>query len=156
MNDPLHARPEADSAKKGKSLPRARPFGVTLFLWMVLSLSAWGALRLIGALRWWDVLDRFHARLSPLYLSMTGAGWVVAGIVLLWSIWVGKRWSHPAVPISISLWLVEYWLERTFFESPRANLPFMIVVSLILLVVTLLITFNLKTRNFLLRSEEYE
>ena len=156
MNDPLHARPEADSAKKGKSIPRTRPFGVTLFLWMVLSLSVWGLLRLSAALTWRDVLTQFHARLSPLYLSITGAGWAVAGVLLLWSIWAGKRWAHPAIPIAIALWLAEYWIERIFFEAARANLVFMLVMSLILLAVTLLITFNRRTKDFLLKSEEHE
>ncbi len=133
-----------------------RPFGVTLFLWMVLCLSAWGLLRLIGALRWWNMLSHFQASLSPLYLSITGAGWVLAGIVLLWSIWAAKRWSYLAIPAFVALWLIEYWLERTFFESPRANLPFMIVVSLFLLMVTLGITLSQRTKNFLLRSEEHE
>jgi hypothetical protein len=140
----------------GESMAQKRPFGVTLFLWMVLSLSAWGLLRLIATLRWWDVLVHFRARLSPLYLSITGAGWAVIGIVLLWSVWAGKRWSYPAIPVSIGLWLVEYWLERIFFEAPRANLPFMIMASSFLLVVTLAISFNRKTKNFLIKSEEHE
>ncbi len=137
-------------------MTQKRPFGVTLFLWMVLSLSAWGLLRFFAALHWQAVLNQFHARLGPLYLSITGAGWAVAGIVLLWSIWVGKRWSYPAIPVSIALWLAEYWLERLFFEAPRANLPFMLGISVLLLVVTSLITFNRQTKNFLLKSEEHE
>jgi hypothetical protein len=133
-----------------------RPFGVTLFLWMVLFLSAWGALRLSGALRWWEVLSAYEARLSPLYLSITGAVWTVVGVVLLWSIFAGKRWSYPALPISIFLWLAEYWLERIFFQAPRANLPFMLLVSLTMAAATLVSTFNRKTRKFLLKSEEHE
>lgn len=137
-------------------MPQKRPFGVTLFLWLVLSLSAWGLLRLSAALRGWDVLTQFQARLSPLYLSITGAAWAVAGAVLLWSIWAGKRWAHPAIPISICLWLVEYWIERIFFQSPRANAPFMIAISVLLLAVTFISAFNRKTRNFLIKSEEHE
>jgi hypothetical protein len=133
-----------------------RPFGVTLFLWMVLCLSAWGVLRLLGALRWWDVLVQYGARLSPGYLAITGAAWMAAGIVLLWSIWAGKRWAYPALPIAIFLWLAEYWLERIFFQDPRANLPFMIFFSIFLSAVILLITFNRNTREFLLKSEEHE
>ena len=123
---------------------------------MVLCLSAWGALRLSGAVRWWEVLSAFEARLSPLYLSVTGAVWMVIGVVLLWSIWTGKRWTYPAIPISIFLWLAEYWVERVIFQATRANLPFMIFVSFILAVVTLISTFNQKTRKFLLKSEEHE
>jgi hypothetical protein len=137
-------------------VPQKRPFGVTLFLWLVLSLSAWGLLRFFAALRWWDILYEIEARLSPLYLSITGAGWAIVGAILLWSIWSGKHWSHPAIPVSIFVWLVEYWIERLFFQAQRANLPFMIIVSVLLLVITLIITFNRKTKNFLIRSEEHE
>ena len=137
-------------------MDRKRPFGVTLFLWMVLCLSAWGLLRLIAALRWWDVLAQFGARLSPLYLAITGAAWVVAGVVLIWSVWTGKRWAYLAIPASIFIWLAEYWLERIFFQDPRANLAFMIAVTIVLSAFTLLITFNRNTRDFLVKSEEHE
>ena len=137
-------------------MPRKRPFGVTLFVWMVLCLSAWGALRLIAALRWWDVLDQYAARLGPLYLAITGAGWAIVGAVLLWSLWTGKRWVYPAIPSAIFFWLAEYWLERIVFQDPRANMAFMIFLSIVLLAVTLLIAFNRNTRDFLLRSEEHE
>jgi hypothetical protein len=137
-------------------MPKKRPFGVTLFLWMVLCLSAWGLLRLLAVLRWWDVLDQFQSRLGPAYLAVTGAGWMVVGAVLLWSIWTGKRWTYLAVPISIFVWLAEYWLERIFFQDPRANLTFMIATTTAISAVTLLITYNRKTREFLVKSEEHE
>jgi hypothetical protein len=137
-------------------MPQKRPFGVTLLLWMVLFLSAWGAVRLAAAVSWWDVLVHYAARLSPLYLSITGAGWTLAGLVLLWSIWTGKPWSHRAIPLSVFLWLVQYWIERLFFQAPRANLAFMIALSMAALTVTLIATLNRKTRNFLLQSEAHE
>ncbi len=137
-------------------MPQKRPFSVTLLLWMVLLLSAWGTVRLVAALSWWDVLMQYDARLSPLYLCLTGAGWIVAGLVLLWSIWTGKPWSRKAIPLSVFLWLVQYWIERLFFQAPRANLAFMIAISLTVLAVTLIATFNRKTRNFLLKSEAHE
>src|SRR5512139_3723762 len=121
-------------------MPEKRPFGVTLFLWMVLCLSAWGLLRLLGTLRWWDVLDRFGSRLGPPYLALSGAAWMVAGIVLLWGIWAGKRWAYVAIPISIFTWLAGYWLERIFFQDPRANLMFMIALTIAISAVTLVIT----------------
>jgi hypothetical protein len=137
-------------------MSKGRPFGVTLFSWMVLSLSAWGAIRLLAALRWWGVLYEFDARLSPVYLSITGAGWVLAGGVLLWGIWSARAWAHRAIPISISLWLVEYWMERSLFQAARANLSFAFSASTLLLILTMIITFNRNTRNFFIRSEEHE
>jgi hypothetical protein len=137
-------------------MPRKRPFGVTLLLWLVLSLSAWGLVRLLAALRWWDVLNEFGARLSPLYLSITGVGWVVVGGVLLWGLFSGKRWMPLAILASIFLWFMEYWTERIFFESPRANLFFSLIASILLLIVAVVSTLNRQTRKFFIRSEEHE
>jgi hypothetical protein len=135
---------------------RKRPFSVTLLLWLVLSLSAWGAVRLFATLRWWSVLNEFGARLGPVYLSITGAGWILAGIVLLWGMFSAKPWVYRAIPVIISLWLVQYWIERLVFESPRANLPFALIASLLLLVVTFLSAFNRRTKEFFIRSEDHE
>jgi len=135
---------------------RKRPFGVTLLLWLVLSLSAWGVVRLLATLRWWDVLNEFGARLSPLYLLITGAGWVLVGAVLLWGIFLGKTWMRLAMPLSIFLWLAEYWVERVFFESPRANLLFALIASSLLFGVTLVSILNRKTKEFFVRIEEHE
>ncbi|RPJ23287.1 MAG: hypothetical protein EHM33_21390 [Chloroflexi bacterium] len=137
-------------------MSRKRPFGVTLLLWLVLSLSAWGVVRLLATLRWWDVLNEFGARLSPLYLLITGAGWVLVGAVLLWGIFLGKTWMRLAMPLSIFLWLAEYWIERVFFESPRANLLFALIASSLLFGVTLVSILNRKTKEFFVRIEEHE
>ena len=137
-------------------MPLKRPFGVTLLLWMVLSLSAWGAVRFAASLRWWDVLSEFESRLSPTYLSLTGAGWAVAGGVLLWGMLSRRRWSHPAIPIFVILWLSMRWVERIFFQSERANLPFAVTLSVLFLAVTLVCALHRSTKHFLTRSEEHE
>lgn len=150
------AQPKTGPVTKAESRPRRRPIGVTLLLWLVLCLSAWGLLRFAGALRWWDVLYENGARLSPLYLSITGAAWGVAGVVLLWSIFSIRRWAYIAVPICISVWLAEYWIERIFFQGPRSNLVFMIVVSVLGLAVTWIFAFHRRTKIYLTKSEEHE
>lgn len=81
---------------------------------------------------------------------------MVAGVVLLWSIWAGKRWAYLAVPMAIFAWLMEYWLERIFFQDPRANQAFMIAITIAVATMVLLITYNRKTKEFLLKSEEHE
>ncbi len=135
---------------------RRRPFGVTLLLWLVLSLSVWGAVRLIAALRFWNMLSEFEAHLSPLYFLITGAGWVVAGALLLWGLFRGTMWTYWAIPVSITLWIVQYWIERVFFQAPRANVTFALLLSALLFILTLLSVFNRKTKEFLIRSEEHE
>jgi glucose dehydrogenase len=123
---------------------------------MVLCLSAWGLIRLLATLRWWDVLSEFRANLSPLYLSITGAGWAVAGAVLLWSMWIAKPWSRLAIVVSILLWLSEYWLERLFFQQPRPNFLFTLAMSALLVAVTFASALNRSTKNFFTKSEEHE
>ncbi|MDX1377926.1 MAG: hypothetical protein R3307_03685 [Anaerolineales bacterium] len=137
-------------------MPSKRPFSVTLLLWTVLILSAWGVTRLVAALQAWDVLNEFDASLSPLYLSITGAGWVAAGCVLLYGIWRGRLWARSAIAASVLIWLIEYWLERSLFQLPRANLPFAIVCSIILVIVIWVLATLPGTKSFFTKSEEYE
>jgi hypothetical protein len=137
-------------------MSRKRPFGVTLLLWLVLCLSVWGVIRLLGALRLWDALNEFGARLTPPYLSVTAVGWIVVGLVLLWGLFAGKPWIRLAIPAAIFVWLLEYWIERIFFESPRENLPFALIVSVLLLAVTFAGAYDRKTRRFFTRNEEHE
>jgi hypothetical protein len=141
---------------KPKSMFRKRPFGVTLLLWLVLSLSAWGAVRLIAALRFWSMLNEFEARLSPLYLFITGAGWVAIGAVLLWGFFIGKLWTLRVILASISLWIVQYWIERLFFQAPRANISFALIASVLLFIVIFISAFSRKTKEFFIRNEEHE
>ena len=135
-------------------MPRKRPFGVTLLLWMVLSLLAWGVIRLTASLRAWNVLSEFGS--SPVYLSITGAGWGVAGGALLSSILNARAWTRPAIAASAFLWLAEYWIERIFFQSPRANMPFALTFSIIVIVVTVILTILPGTISFFTKSEEHE
>lgn len=137
-------------------MPPRRPFRVTVLLWLVLMLAAWGAVRLLAALRWWDVLYEFEARLSPPYLAVTGAGWGVAGGVLLWAILRRKPWARTAVLASTLGWLAEFWVERVVFESPGTNLPFAAAASFLLIGVIIVITFHSTTRYYLTRSEDHE
>lgn len=125
-------------------------------MWMVLTLIVWGVLRSFAALHWWDILVEFDSSLGPLYLALTGAGWSVAGCVLLWSTFTGRLWAPPAILISAIIWLLEYWLERTVFQAPRADLPFALIGTVLILSITLAITRHKGTREFFTRSEEYE
>ena len=137
-------------------MPEKRPFGVTLLLWMVLMVSAWGVVRFAAALRWWNVLNEFEAGLSPLYLSITGAGWGAAGGVLLSGILLKKKWSSPAFVTSMFVWLIEYWTERVFFQASRANLPFALTGSILVIAIALLLVNHPGTKSFFTKSEEHE
>ena len=137
-------------------MPSRRPFGVTLLLWLVLMLVAWGAVRFLAAIRWWDVLTEFDARLSPLYLSVTGAAWGAAGAILFWGILNRMAWSRSAVLASALGWQVQFWAERAVFESPDPNMLFAAAASCLLIGGIVFITLHRSTRYYLTKSEEHE
>jgi len=139
-----------------EAMHQKRPFGVTLLLWMVLSLSVWGVIRFWAALRWWNVLSEFKSSLSPLYLLLTGAGWGTAGIVLLFGLLKLKAWARQAVVSSALIWLLEYWIERIFFQASRSNLPFALTCSITVIGIILILIMLPDTISFFIKSEEHE
>jgi hypothetical protein len=130
--------------------------GVTLFLFVVLMLTAWGVTRFLASLRWWDVLFEIEASLNPFYLAFTGAVWVAVGCFLLYNIWTGRSWARMAAFTAFLIWLIEYWVERVFFETARANLPFTITCSLVAFVILWLAAGLPGRPSFTNKSEEHE
>ena len=57
------------------------PFRVTLLYWLVLTLIAWNGLRLWTALAWRDALDEFSAQPIPAIIAISGAIWMVTGVI---------------------------------------------------------------------------
>ncbi len=125
-------------------------------MWTVLSLSVWGAARCLAALRSWDVLREFASSLSPLYLAATGAGWCVAGGALLFNILRRRTWARPAVVASLLVWLLEYWVERIFFETPRMNLPFALTGSVAVVIIVWILAILPGVKSFFAKSEAHE
>jgi hypothetical protein len=120
-------------------------------------LVAWGAVRVSASLRGWEVMVEYGSSLSPLYFLVTGAGWGVAGGVLMWSLLTRQPWARRAILLSALVWLMGYWVERgVFFQSPNPNLTFAAVSSILMLGIVLVLTFHKSTKLFLTRSEEYE
>ena len=116
----------------------------------------WGALRFFASLQWRAMLAEYESSLSGGYLSVTGAGWGLAGFALLWGLFTAKAWTRPAILIAVIVWLIQYWAERLFFESRHINWPFAATVSLLVLGITLVSTLHNSTKDFFTRSEEYE
>ena len=146
---------KAWSPSGNNAMTRKRPFGVTLLLWVVLSLSAWGGIRFMGAIRWWTEMSEFEASLSPVYLSITGAGWALIGAALSWGLVSKAAWSRSGSILFVAAWLVEYWTVRTIFQSSRSNAPFALATSTILLAVTIILALHRSTIDFFI-SEEHE
>jgi len=110
------------------------PFRVTLLYWLVLTITAWNALRLWTALAWRNVLDEFSAQPASTVIAASGTAWIVIGVILFWSIWQKKAWAVKLLlgaSTGYSLW---YWSERLILQNPHPNWLFAVIVNLALLV----------------------
>jgi hypothetical protein len=125
------------------------PLRVTLLLLLVLSLIIWNGLRLWTSLAWRDALNEFSARESPAVMAVSGATWIVVGIILFWAVWQRKAWSAKLLLGAAAVYTVWYWCERMVWQNPHPNWPFAVIVNLAALV---FILFNIKP----LSREAYE
>jgi len=133
-----------------------RPFSVTFLLYLVLCLTAWSGLRLASAIQWWGTLLEFAAPPGPLYIAISGAVWLVAGIGLLWGIWQAKtliRVALAGVGAGFVLW---YWCDRLLLQASRANWPFALGTTLLLLVLVMICVAHPGTRSYFTQREKHD
>ena len=126
-----------------------RPFPVTLVQWMVLIILIWNIIRMWTALTWSHVLTEFSASLPPIASAVIGGLWAAIGCTLYWSIWQKKAWAWKMLFGTAAGYTVWYWSERLFFQNPRPNTIFAVIVNLGLII---LIYFAIKS----LSREAYE
>ncbi len=125
-----------------------RPPCVTILLWLVLSLTAWGGLRLWSAIQWRQSLQEFGMQSVASYIAASGGVWLLAGMSLLWGVWRGKAWARTGLVGAAAGFSVWYWCDRLFFQAPRANWPFALGATVALLVVTAACTWLPEARTF--------
>jgi hypothetical protein len=118
-------------------------FRVTLLLWLVLTLTAWNALRFWTALTWHNVLNEFSTQPTSTVIAVSGAFWVIIGLILLWSIWQKKVWAVKLLFGASAGYTVWYWSERLIWQNPHPNWLFAVIVNLALLVFILFATKSL-------------
>ena len=119
------------------------PFRVTLLLSLVLTLTTWNALRLWTALAWRNTLNEFSSQSTSTMIAVSGAFWVIIGIILMWSIWQKKAWAAKLLIGASAGYTVSYWSERLIWQNPHPNWPFAVIVNLILLTFILFTTKSL-------------
>ncbi|MGE5250964.1 MAG: hypothetical protein ACM3QS_12235 [Bacteroidota bacterium] len=109
------------------------PFRVTVFLWMVLILTAWNALRLWTAVSWRAPLAEFAPVPGPLYIGVSAAVWVTLGIFNVWSLWKGKPWTRRLILASGAAYTAWYWLDRLLLQKEHPAWAFTLLLNLLLL-----------------------
>ena len=110
------------------------PFRVTLLLLLVLILTTWNAIRLWTAIAWHNILNEFSAQPTSTITAISGATWMVIGIILLWSIWQKKAWAAKLLLGTAAGYSVWYWSERLIWQNPHPNWLFAVIVNLVLIV----------------------
>jgi hypothetical protein len=133
-----------------------RPISVTIILWLVLSLTAWSGLRLATAILWRGTLLEFASSPGPAYIAISGALWLLAGIGLLWGMWQAKAWIRSALLGTGAGFFVWYWCDRLLLQFPRANWPFALAVTILLLILLSVCVFLPGTKTFFTKREAHE
>ena len=112
-----------------------RPFGVTLFALLVLTLAVLNLLRLVQSIQKWDLLATLLP-LSPAYLLLSGLLWVMVGFPLAWGIWRGSRLAYYLSPIALLGYSLYVWADRLLlsgYGERQDNWPFVAILNIVIL-----------------------
>ena len=132
------------------------PGRITLLLMLVGLLTIWQAVRLATSIAWRDTLETYAPFPGPFYVGGTGALWTLIGLFILWSFWRGMSWTRKAFLIASGSYAAWIWLDRLFIQTgSRANYPFDLLVTIILLSFTAIVVLDPHSRIYFER-EAYE
>lgn len=130
-----------------------RPFGVTILLWLVLSLTAWSVLRLYSAIQWWSLISEFASTPGPLYIALSGGFWLIVSVLLLWGMWQAKAWIRSALLGAGAALAAWYWGDRLLLQKPGMNWLFALMLTVFLLTILLICVFVPGTKTFFSKRE---
>ncbi len=116
------------------------PFRAILLLCMVLLFTAWNMLRVWTAFAWRDLLHEFSSQPVSWVIVLSGMIWAFVGLLLIWSIWQGKAWVGKFVLGAAAGYSVWYWGGRLFWQIPRPNWPFAVILNLVLIIFVIYLT----------------
>ena len=120
------------------SISSRRPFTVTLYAVVVLTIAAFYLARCYNALAQWEYLADLLP-FSPAYLAVTGAFWGLAGLWLLWSLLYGWRFARRLFWVVFLGHGLYFWLDRFLMPgNPErsANNAFWIVMYVLVGVIS--------------------
>jgi hypothetical protein len=127
-----------------------RPVRVTILALAVLAVAAINGLRLGEAIFFWKTLVEYGAH--PLYMSISGGVWLVAGTLLTWGLWRGKPWAWVAALGGAAGYTSWYWFDRLVLQQPHANWPFALIFTVVSISLILVILFSHNTKRFFQRD----
>ncbi len=125
---------------------KIRPVRIIFLATLVICFAAWNGLRLGETIFFWKTLQEYGA--SSVYISISGAFWLIMGLLLVWGLWQGKTWAWPAALGSTVGYIGWYWFDRLVLQQPHANWPFVLVFDIVFLFLILINLFSSKSRRF--------
>ncbi len=123
---------------------RAISFLAATFLQVVvLFITAWGGLRLGAAWRGAAWLQALPLDVPWLYLAVSGAAWLVAGLMTWMMLLTSHRWAAAATAATVTLFSAFWWLDRYVLAQNavfRQNERFALVLTAVIVVAVLVLT----------------
>jgi len=113
-------------------------------------LAAWNGLRLVEAIFFWKTLAEYGTH--PIYIAVSGGVWLIAGLLLVWGLWLGKTWSWMAAFTGTAGYAAWYWFDRLVLQKTHANWPFALTATVVSLLIILPILSLRSTRLFFQRD----
>ena len=101
---------------------------------MVLTTILWNAIRVWTAISWHNILIEFSVSISTAASAVLGGFWVIIFCILYWSIRQKKSWAGKMLLSTAASYTFLFWSERLFFQNPRPNTVFAVIVNLGLLI----------------------
>jgi len=132
------------------SVKRSRSIGITLLVIFVFWLAVWNGLRLGETIFFWKTLEKYGSH--PLYIAISGAVWLIIGLLVAVGLWLGKAWAWAATLGGTAGYTAWYWFDRLVLQKPRANWPFVLIVNIVFLLIIFTILFSRQTRSFFKRD----
>ena len=114
-----------------------RPLFVTILALVVLSIAALHLMRLIQAISLWEFLSELPD-VSPTYLALSGAVWVLLGLGLAWGLWQGLAGAPLAARLLSLAYVLYKWIERLVMsrlDGGQPDWPFALAVTLVSLLI---------------------
>lgn len=127
-----------------------RPLRIYFLVLLVVGVIAWNGLRLGETIFFWKTLEEYGAH--PLYIAVSGGVWVVTGLLLVQSLWLGKAWGWAASLGGSVGYLAWYWFDRLVLQKPHANWLFVLIVQIVFSLIIFIILFSRKTKQYFKRD----
>ena len=97
-----------------------RPLRINFLVLLILAVAVWNGLRLGETIFFWKTLAKYGAH--PLYIAISGAVWIIAGLLLAWGLWLGKAWGWAATLVGTVGYTAWYWFDRLVIARTTCQL----------------------------------